>query len=208
MFDPIGWLAPAIVKLKIFFQQLWLLELGWDDKLPDQEAQLWKTIREEFLHFERITIPRWLSTFGQQVQLHGFSDASESAYSAVIYSRCIDESGNMKITLVTAKTKVSPIKQISIARLELCAALLLTRLMKSTTEHLKLEHVEYFGWTDSTITLAWLADHPRKWKTYIANRTAEIIEFWPRQLWRHVSSKDNPADCASRGLFPSQLPNH
>ena len=75
-------------------------------------------------------------------QLHGFSDASEDAYSAVIYLQMIDSLRDIHISLVTSKTKVSPIKRQSIPRLELCGALLLARLLNHTREVLGIPLVD------------------------------------------------------------------
>ncbi|KAL0822414.1 hypothetical protein ABMA28_004489 [Loxostege sticticalis] len=61
------------------------------------------------------------------------------------------------------------------------------------------------AWTDSSVVLAWLSDHPNKWKTFIANRVSEILTILERKQWSHVSTKNNPADCASRGMKPSEL---
>ncbi|GFW64402.1 integrase catalytic domain-containing protein [Trichonephila clavipes] len=76
---------------------------------------------------------------------------------------------------------------------------------------LKILYLDVFAWTDSKIVLSWLSGHPRQWKTFVANRTSEIIEVLPTKHWRHVPSKENPADIASpstggRRLQNSQLP--
>lgn len=97
---------------------------------------------------------------------------------------------------------------MSLPRLELNAAELLARLMKHVAESLKRFRVEQFAWTDSTIVLQWLSGHPRKWSTYVANRTSSILEVLPRRHWAHVPSFDNPADCASRGISPADLVDH
>ncbi|XP_043861736.1 uncharacterized protein LOC122756412 [Drosophila santomea] len=63
-------------------------------------------------------------------------------------------------------------------------------------------------WTDSEIVLHWLSAPPRRWNTYVCNRTSEILSDFPRSCWNHVRTEDNPADCASRGLHPSKLLEH
>ena len=141
-------------------------------------------------------------------QLHGFSDASEDAYSAVVYLRMIDSLGDVHISLVTSKTKVSPIKRQSIPRLELCGALLLARLLNHTREVLGIPLVDVHVWTDSTIVLSWLTGNPRRFRTFVGNRVSLIIDMIPPERWKHVNGSDNPADCASRGLFPSELIDH
>ncbi|KAL0839852.1 hypothetical protein ABMA28_016477 [Loxostege sticticalis] len=206
MFDPMGWIAPAIIKAKIFIQQLWLSGIGWDEELPPKLLNDWITYRGDLTALTQFRLPRWIGMNKKcmKLELHGFSDASTDAYAAVVYARIVDESGTVRVTLITCKTKVAPIKQVSIPRLELCGATLLARLLREVAEVLKVPKTDLHAWTDSTIVLAWLSSHPSRWKTFIANRVAEILNILDRDQWSHVSSADNPADCASRGVNPSE----
>ena len=129
-FDPIGWLAPIIVRIKILYQQLWLLPVSWDDLLPINIQNEWKILRTELKDIEQIVIPRWYQTETNSIELHGFGDASELAYGATVYIRSMTEENLWTCNLVSAKTKVAPIKKLSIPRLELCAAVLTIELMK------------------------------------------------------------------------------
>ena len=209
IFDPLGLVAPVTVNAKIFMQSLWLLNLDWDTPLPPTEAGYWMQFLDELPELNRIAVPRWLGV--QQTpqfrELHGFADASERAYAAVVYLRVGDNDGLTRTHLIMAKTKVAPLKRISLPRLELCAAALLTKLMALTCASLDLSGTAVHLWSNSTITLAWIQGHPSRWKTYVANRVSEIQRTLPEAQWHHVSSQDNPADCASRGLPPSQLPD-
>lgn len=197
-----------MVKIKILYQHLWLFDVGWDDLLPPAIMAEWMTIKDSLYRLEEIRIPRFTGHVGGKLQIHGFSDASEQAYAAVVYSRVVDNLGNVSVVLVAAKSRVAPIKQVSLPRLELNGALLLSELMRKVSEAWSHLEIEQWAWTDSTIVLQWLSAHPRKWRTYVANRTAEILEHLPRQHWNHVRSEENPADCASRGLSPSELVEH
>ena len=143
----------------------------------------------------------------RSVEVHGFADASERAYAAVLYLR-IKDKDSWQTILLTAKTKVAPIKQVTLPRLELCAAALLARLAIHVRTTLGFEKTPLHCWTDSTVALGWIRGHPTRWKTYVANRVAEIQITAPDALWHHIPGKDNPADCASRGLTPSELVNH
>ena len=100
------------------------------------------------------------------VDLHWFCDASEQAYGAVIYLRMTDSRGDVQVSLVTSKTKVAPIKRLTIPRLELCGAHLLARLLRHVQQVFGLSLISVCTWTDSTIVLV---GNPRRFKTYVCN---------------------------------------
>nr|XP_026498604.1 uncharacterized protein LOC113402535 [Vanessa tameamea]XP_026498685.1 uncharacterized protein LOC113402600 [Vanessa tameamea]XP_026500528.1 uncharacterized protein LOC113404014 [Vanessa tameamea] len=202
LFDPLGWIAPSIVLAKVFIQKLWLTGVSWDEELNVELVKEWIDYREQLSLLTDVRIPRWIgTTLNQKLELHGFSDASKTAYSAVIYLRTIDLEGKIHVTLIVAKTRVAPVKQISIPRLELCGAVLLSQLLIETANILSIPKDQIKAWTDSTVVLAWINDHPSRWKTFVANRTSEILTNMKASQWFHVSTKDNPADCASRGIW-------
>ncbi|XP_058446157.1 uncharacterized protein LOC131427192 [Malaya genurostris] len=208
LYDPPGWISPVIVRIKILYQSLWLLDLSWDDPLPAAIDDEWTSIKSSLQLIEEIRIPRWLANHNGKIQLHGFADASEAAYAAVVYARSVGSDGTVYVSLIASKTKVAPIRQISIPKLELNAAVLLTDLLRRILEAFTDLEVSVHAWTDSRIFLEWLSAHPKKWKTFVANRTSTILDLLPRSSWNHVASVDNPADCASRGVLPVDLVNH
>ena len=108
-------------------------------------------------------------------------------------------------SLIISKTKVGPIKRLSILRFELCGALILTWLLCHTMKVLKIPIRSVFAWTDSTVVLGWLFGNAREFKMFVGNRVSSIIDRLPLEYWKHFPGPENPADCASRGLFPSQL---
>ncbi|KMQ88222.1 gag-pol protein [Lasius niger] len=142
-----------------------------------------------------------------EIELHGFADASSRAYAAAVYLRCTDATGNVTVRLLVAKTKVAPVKRVSFPRLELCGALLLARLMRNTATGLGLKSASIFAWTDAAVVLAWIRSHPARWKTFVAHRVAEVQTLVPPERWRYVPTTDNPADAATRGLSPTKLAN-
>ncbi|XP_071057301.1 uncharacterized protein [Onthophagus taurus] len=132
------------------------------------------------------------------IELHGFADASNNAFGAVIYLR-VTKPGKVVISLIGSKTKVAPLKSVTIPRLELCAAVLLVRLTKRVLSVLDIQDVPVHLWSDSTVVLSWICSHPSRWKDFVRNRIIEIQEL-PEAQWSYVTSQDNPADLASRGV--------
>ena len=210
-FDVLGWFSPSIIKAKILLQRCWEQKLNWDDPVPSAIHDAWYNWRSELHLLTEKCVPRCYFDTSSQIisfELHGFCDASEYAYAAVVYLRMTDSHGNVEVTLVTSKTKVAPIKRLTIPRLELCGAYLLAHLLHHVCQVLEIPLSHVCAWTDSTIVLNWLDGSPRRFKTFVGNRVSTIMELIPPEKWNHISGLDNPADCASRGLFPSELLQH
>ena len=211
VFDVLGWFAPATVSMKILLQRVWEVRVSWDDPVPEAIQKIWQQWRSELPSLACKSVSRCYFPKNAHIvslQIHGFSDASEDAYAGVVYLRMVDSAGAVHTSLVVSKTKVSPIKRLSIPRLELCGAQVLARLLHYVKEIFQVRLSEVYAWTDSTIVLNWLTGNPRRFKTYVGNRVSEIVDRIPPNRWSHVASADNPADCASRGIFPSELLDH
>lgn len=141
----------------------------------------------------------------QTIQIHGFADASLLAFGACLYARSTDALGNHHSRLIVAKSKVAPLKVVSLARLELCAAILLARLANKIIPRLSIKVNEKRFWSDSTIVLAWINAPSTRWKTFVAHRVGEIQTLTTAAEWGYVKSNDNPADVISCGCSPKQL---
>ena len=210
VFDPMGWLFPVTVVFKCLLQRCWIMGLNWDAQLPNDLASEWTSWRKKLsilsqLRIKRTVLPKSTTS---TMQLHLFTDASEKAYGAALYLRCTDDNGMVTSSLVASKSKVAPVKTVSLLRLELCAAHLGVKLLKSvesSLSNLELPLQRSKAWTDSTIVLAWLSALPKSWKTFVANRVSEIQEALHPSCWGHVLTKDNPADFVSRGIEATQL---
>lgn len=207
LFDPLGWIAPSTVMAKILLQKLWLEKVNWDQNVSETLREEWNQIRSDFTCVKDIQVNRWLGTTDTNktnIQIHGFSDASIQAYAAAVYIRT-ETNDKVEIKLIAAKTRVSPMKTISLPKLELCGALLLSKLMKQIGQAMKVPTSDMYAWTDSSIVIAWLCGDPNRWKTFVANRVVEIVENLNNKRWYHVQSSDNPADIATRGMLLSEL---
>lgn len=210
LFDPLGLISPVVIRAKIFIQDLWLAKIDWDVPLSTELQHRWDKFREELPALSNLCIPRWLhiTSSAVSVELHGFSDASQLAMSAAVYIRVKTNQNDVHVSLVRAKTKVAPLKRLTIPRLELTAALMLARLISNTQHALNLLENSTTLWTDSAVTLTRISSNPARWKDYVRNRVSAIQETAPSATWKFVPGKENPADCASRGLTVNQLEKH
>jgi len=155
IFDPLGILAPVVIIAKLFLQKLWELKLDWDAALPQDLHITWIRFREGLSSMHYITFPRHVLAhkITTQLQLHVFADASEKAYGAAAYIRSVSQDGVITVRLLCAKSKIAPIKRVSLPRLELCAAKLATQLKQRIKNDLQLSNSQIFLWTDSTAVL-------------------------------------------------------
>ncbi|GFV61616.1 uncharacterized protein TNCV_187741 [Trichonephila clavipes] len=181
-------------------------KLEWNDLLPAEEYREWQQFLVSLENINNIEIPRRiLVAFPEVTEIHGFADASERCYGAAVYCKSKNLKSETLVRLITSKSRVAPIKSLTIPRLELCAAVLLAKLVKRVVAALQLETAELYVWSDSMIVLAWLRKEPMDLKTFVQNRVAKIQELYPNELWRHVPSDQNPADLVSRGVDPDKL---
>ena len=233
-FDILGWIAPTILSMKLLYQQLWEKGQEWDEIVPDHLAEQHAKWREKLPCLSTKQLPRCYSSSSHNPttkELHGFSDASLKAYGAVVYLRTTYSDHPPTVSLVTAKTKVtkrknppkkktsteSPVKDkekkkeedlLTVPKLELCGAVLLTKLLTQVTTALSFPLEKIYTWTDSSIVLGWLGKQPRELEQFVANRVSLILKTTTPGTWNHVPTADNPADCASRGLAPEELLHH
>ena len=203
IFDPLGLLGPVVFYAKRLMQEVWRCNLQWDESVPQTIYTDWIQFIRQLESLDRISFDRKLFVNNYcDVQLHGFCDASKAGYKACLYARSRNENGITISKLICAKSRVAPLKNITIPRLELCGAILLARLFNETHNTLNIIINKVVFWCDSTIVLHWIKASPHLLKTYVSNRIAEIQKLTDSNAWRHVGSEDNPADAISRGQLP------
>ena len=211
-FDVLGWIAPSILPMKILYQKLWEKGQEWDGRAPVDVIKEHADWREELPCLAEKSIPRCYSPLDRakiiKKELHGFCDASLKAFGAVVYVRTVYLHQPPTVTLVTAKTKVTKTKPPTIPKLELCGAVLLTKLLNTVSDVLNIPLSNITAWTDSSIVVAWLDGHSRTMTQYVYNRVYYVLDHTNPQNWKHVPGVDNPADCASRGMAPRALLQH
>lgn len=168
---------------------------------------IWTMFRNDLESINNFKITRHIfkGELPVKTQLHVFADASEKAFGAVAYIRAILRDGRVIVHLLCAKTRVAPLKQQTLPRLELCAAVTAAELADRIKTDLQMENQPVFLWTDSEIVLSWINAQSSLYHTFVANRVATIQSLTLAEQWRHVGSKDNPADMLSRGLSAAKL---
>ncbi|GFW60813.1 uncharacterized protein TNCV_2672341 [Trichonephila clavipes] len=167
LFDPLGFLGPILTKAKLILQKLWVLKLEWDEPLSNPTAKEWNDFVSTLPVIQNIHVPRLVIGKGRII-IHGFADASTAAYGAVLYAQSISEK-DVSTRLLCSKSRVAPVKPITIPRLELCACVLLSQLLEKVLDSLTLPIQQIMLWTDSNIVLAWIQRSPEQLKTFLHN---------------------------------------
>ncbi|XP_059054951.1 uncharacterized protein LOC131848997 [Achroia grisella] len=210
-YDPMGFVSPIVVTAKAIMQKLWISDTNWNDSPPPHILQEWLQFTSDLAMMEPLLLDRNIDiSEAHTVELIGFADASSTtAYGCCVYLRYICSSGTAYTHLLCSKSRINPIhkKDSTVPRLELNAALLLSKLIMKTHEVLKLKtHIKnIYLFSDSQIVLAWLKTESLKLEAYVANRVNVIRQNTARWRWLFVSSTENPADIISRGARPSEL---
>ena len=185
IFDPLGLISPIILVPKILLQEIWSIGVDWDTNLPEKLKTQWDDWSAGLSHLSKVKIPRYYyldQAEARQMELHLFSDACEKAYGTVAFIRSVDSDGKCKISLVASKTRVAPLRKITLPRLELLGCLLSVRLANSIKEALLID-IPTFFWSDSQVALSWILKKPTELKQFVANPVAEIQRSTTAQVW-------------------------
>jgi len=188
---------------KRILQDLCRSRLGWDDFIPVAVAQEWIDWLKELHHLEGFSIRRCLKplNFGEAAtaQLHHFADASEVGYGTVTYLLLRNEHSHIHSAFIMGKSRVAPLKPVTIPRMELIAAVVAARMDKLWRKELRLQLQDSVFWTDSTSVLKYIKNETSRFRIFVANRVSEILKVSDASQWRFVNTAHNPADLASRG---------
>ncbi|XP_041947173.1 uncharacterized protein LOC121708505, partial [Alosa sapidissima] len=211
VYDPLGFISPFVLTAKNILQDLCKQNYAWDKDLPDHYTQLWHEWMAGLSCIGELSVNRCFKpkNFGPitSAQLHHFSDASESGYGCVTYVRLSNSGHEVHTSFLMGKSRVAPLKQTTMPRMELTAAVLAVRMDRLIKAELQLALENSIFWTDSTSTLKYIQNENKRFKTFVANRVNAIREMTKVKQWRYINTKQNPADCASRGLKASALLN-
>ncbi|XP_070138504.1 uncharacterized protein [Drosophila bipectinata] len=214
-----------MVTAKLLLREIWRKGVNCDEPLPDELAAAFEDWRQGMSRIQEFRCPRHYTLgnlpsfcgingkfpsvhyFGggrvRTLQLHIFVDSSQSAFAAAAYWRATYENGDVQAHFISSKTKCAPMRTMSIPRLELQAAVLGTRLMDTVKQEHGVAISSCALWTDSKTVLHWISNTHRRYKQFVGNRVAEILESTEASQWRWIPSAENVArDKAAQGRGP------
>ena len=183
-------MQPAVIKLKILFQEAWKSDSDWDEELPAELADRWRGAISDMFRVSEIRIPRCYCPNEdanpiQGVDLHGFSDASLAAYGACVYLKFTLQNGDVHTSLVASKSRVAPLNTSqTIPRLELMGNVILGRLIEAVTNALQdgITIDKVYCHTDSKVSLSWVKAERKEFQTFVQNRVSEIRRKIPPEI--------------------------
>ena len=204
IYNPLGFAAPFLLQGKLLIQQLCKENLRWDETILDNIQRQWTKWERQLKKLEKLSVDRCLrpANFGKIVDcsLHHVADACEYAYGQASYLCIVDETGRIHCCSVIGKSRVAPLKYITMPRMELVAATHSLKTSALLKRELQMNYDKEIFWTDSEVTLGYIRNESKKFKIFVANRIELIREHSEAEQWHYVNTKENPADYVSRGI--------
>ena len=205
IFDPLGLAAPVTLSGKFIYRDVCDSRSLWDEELPEAIMKRWQLWNANLPM--QIEVPRSLARHQDEIcsiDLHAFGDTSGQGTAAAIYAMVHQEQGVTQ-GLITAKARLAK-KNLTIPRLELVSGQMAANILDNVRNVLTRFPVQdCYGWLDSTVALHWI-NGEGSYKQFVRNRVKKIKEK-SYIKWRHVGTKENPADIGSRGCAGDKIPN-
>ncbi|XP_053388583.1 uncharacterized protein LOC128551695 [Mercenaria mercenaria] len=209
IYDPLGFISPVALSGKQILQQMCADQVGWDDPLPESLNGKWVKWCADLKNLPLLKFPRCVKPEGfgkiRITEMHHFSDASSYGYGQCSYIRLVTDVGQVHCALLMGKSRVVPLRPITIPRLELTAAVLSVKISSLLDQELEYPNLKHFFWTDSKVVLGYICNEARRFHIFVANRVQQIKEHTNPNQWNYVASGENPADLASRGASVVEL---
>ena len=215
VYDPLGLVIPATLLAKVLIRKLCMkgeddckANFDWDEIMPEQMKKEWLDFFTELYQLESLQFPRCVKPLNatmEQPWLIVFSDGSQSAYGTCAYIRWMTKTGRCESFLLAAKNRIAPIRQLTIPRLELCGAVLASRLRESLLKEMNITFGRVIHLIDSMIVRAQIQKESYRFKPFVATRLGEIQETTKPSEWWCIPSEENPADLTTRITKASEL---
>ncbi|XP_071941043.1 uncharacterized protein [Antedon mediterranea] len=211
IFDPLGFVGPYVLLGKRILQEICAGGAEWDHPVGEETLRSWEEWKKQLVYLKDVSIERCYKPISNRnseivsTELHHFSDASEKGYGQCSYLRLVDKEGKVKTSLLISKCRVAPKRMITIPRLELAAAVVSVKVASMLKEEIEYPNVTEYFWTDSQVVIGYINNEAKRFNTFVANRVQQIHDASTSGQWHYVSSEDNPADIASRGMDAEKL---
>ncbi len=203
VYDVLGLYSPFVIVAKVLLQQLWKDKVDWDESVPANILLSWNQWTDELTHITQHPVPRKYSHNTSPIistSLHGYSDASQTAYGAVVYIRHVHSDSIVSTSRLRQGQSMSTEEVHPTARTSSCChASQYSPLCGKDLRHSSSPCSSLDGF------LQWLKKMPCALKAFVAHRVALIQDLLSENSWRHVSTDSNPADLVSRGITAANL---
>ena len=202
LYDPLGFLAPVTIQGRLLLRDLTKQAEDWGSPLPGNREAEWTRWRDSLKDLQELQIPRTYTSFSPSStllkELCVFADASTMAIAAVAYLKAT--TGHTEVGFIFGKAKLAPQPDLSIPRLELCAAVLAVEIAELIVGEMDLEVDCITYYSDSKVVLGYIPNQARRFFVYVNNRVQRIRQSTSPDQWRHVPTDHNPADHGSRSI--------
>ncbi|XP_052406346.1 uncharacterized protein LOC127952103 [Carassius gibelio] len=209
LYDPLGFLAPITVHGRLILRELTKQAEDWDTPLPKDMETEWTRWKRSLQDLEGLQIPRPYTSFSTagalRRELYVFADASVKAIAAVAYIKVTSHQEQTEIGFVFGKAKLAPQPDLTIPRLELCAAVLAIEITEMIVSEMDTMFDNIVYYTDSKVVLGYIQNQSRRFYVYVHNRIQRIRQSPCSGLWKYVPTHLNPADIGSRTVTSDLL---
>ncbi|XP_077119086.1 uncharacterized protein LOC143775127 [Ranitomeya variabilis] len=190
LYDPLGFVTPVTIQGKMMLRDFTQETSDWDDPLPSDKRELWERWKNSLEALSSLYVARpYASVPSSEIEVQRlciFCDASTKAIAAVAYLKTTDINVQCHVRLVMSRTKLAPLREHTVPRLELCAAVLAVELAEliSTEMDLEIKEVEFY--TDSKVVLGYICNETRRFYVYVSNRVLRIRRSTEPTQWHYI----------------------
>ncbi|XP_077379067.1 uncharacterized protein LOC144019709 [Festucalex cinctus] len=209
VFDPIGFAVSVIIEGRAILREISSDASDWDTDLPKEKQEKWQKWKNSLKYLQQLEIPRMYTSIplseAHKKEIIVFCDASTKAVGAVAYLKLTTGNCHSEVGFLLGKARLAPKPDISIPRLELCAAMLAVEVAEVVVEELDITVDKVSFFTDSKVVLGYIFNEKRRFYVYVHNRVERIRRFTHAHQWHYVPTHLNPADHATRALPAEKL---
>ncbi|GFX88865.1 integrase catalytic domain-containing protein [Trichonephila clavipes] len=178
------------------FKKCWKIEDSWDSKLPIEIERKFETRKKHLIEVQDLKIPRRLSNLDLKdtnLSLQVFCDALKLSDTTCVFLQAGRE-GEVTCQLIQARSKFTPLKGISLTRLELLASMIGGRIADSIKKDLHMENVDVTYWSNSIDAHSWI----NRESSGCSVKILKNVRWWEGPSWLR-----NPTEDWSKSeLFP------